>query len=558
MIEFSNSLSKRFYKWKQFLTVATNRAGRIQYDEDDNFYLIYFYDGPEVFWTRIWKIVVPSDIEVSDDYLDNENTEDKSEFLSLNFLYNQSNIPKTTKGVVGSAAAKGLGGFTPNPSNNPEEPDPDEIVSLYADGEGSLVTRGYTFTDEGSFREDFGGKELVSLIDGIGTTIISSSQIIGSGSFFTQELDRDYYIRISGSSDWSRIIRVPTDESIIVDNVFTLTQSGSIEKTKWINVYTSSNSGIVSVDNSHVILSASLYVSESVGIKKFADYGPMFSILRGKQTQRLNGQKSIFGFRDDIDNPNAQAIVCFEGNDNTKIKFITSTVSSSNDENTEISTLTLPASLTTEFDLTYKINVTPDYCSLSINDVFLCKHAVHIPGPYSEMELVAKIENLTTSSSDTHLMFDSIYFSNQNQLQIASSFTEPIPIIVKEDLHNITGKLTTNSTTSDQVIIDYTVPTGKVFYLIGYCISVEGGADANPMKIGRNNISSEPITSGSVDSNIFRIFNVPATMAVPLDIDFGGNPRRLATEGDVVKVTVTPASSVSTTWRVGLDYVLRS
>lgn len=558
MIEFSGALSKRFYKWKQFLTVATNRAGRIQYDEDSNFYLIYFYDGPEVFWTRIWKTTVPSDIEISDDYLDSENTEDKIEFLSLSSLYNQSNIPRTTKGVVGSAAAKGLGGFTPNPNNNPEEPDPDEIVSLYADGEGSLVTRGYAFTDEGSFREDFGGKELISLIEGIGTSVVSSSQIIGSGSFFTQEFDRDYYIRISGSTDWMRVVRVPTDESVIVDTVFDSTFSGSLQKTRWINIYTGSNSGQVSVDNSHVILSASSTISESVGIKRFADYGPMFSILRGKQNQRLDGQKSFFGFRDNIETPNAQTIVCFEGSDNTKIKFITSTVSSSNEENTEISTLTLPASLTTELDITYKINVTPDYCSLTVNDVFLSKHTVHIPGPYSEMELVSGIVNITTSSSDTHLMFDSIYFSNQNQLQIASSFTEPVPIVVKEDLHNVTGKLTTNSTTSDQVIIEYNVPTGKVFYLIGYYISVEGGADANPMKIGRNNISSEPIVSGSVDSNIFRIFNVPASMAVPLDIDFGGNPRRLATEGDTVKVTVTPASSVSTTWRVGLDYVLRS
>jgi hypothetical protein len=558
MIEFSSFLSKRFYKWKQFLTTATDRAGRIQYDEDENIYLIYFYDGPEVFWTRIWKSTVPSDIEISDSYPDSENTEDKAEFLTLITFFNQSNIPKTTKGVVGSAAAKGLGGFTPNPNNNPEEPNPDEIVSLYADGEGSLVTRGYAFTDEGSFREDFGGKELISSLIGTASYVISSSQIIGISSSYTSYLDRDCYVRISGSTEWLRVIRVPTDELLTVDKTFDLTLSGTLEKTSWINVYTGSYDGNISVDNSHIILSGSSYIGGATGIEKFADYGPMFAIFRGKQNQRLDGQVSKFGFRDNIDFPDAQAIVCFEGADNSKIKFITSTVSSSNDENTEISDLTLPASLATSLDLTYKINVTPDYCSLSVNDVFLCKHSVHIPGPYCEMNLFANLINVTTASSDTHLAFDSIYFSNQNQLQIASSFTEPVPIIVKEDLHNITGKLTTNSTTSDQIIINYTVPTGKVFYLIGYYISVEGGADANPMKIGRNNISSEPITSGSVDSNIFRIFNVPASMAVPLDVDFGGNPRRLATEGDIVKVTVTPASSVSTTWRVGLDYVLRS
>lgn len=56
MIEFSSFLSKRFYKWKQFLTTATDRAGRIQYDEDENIYLIYFYDGPEVFLDKNLEI----------------------------------------------------------------------------------------------------------------------------------------------------------------------------------------------------------------------------------------------------------------------------------------------------------------------------------------------------------------------------------------------------------------------------------------------------------------------------------------------------------------------
>jgi hypothetical protein len=174
------------------------------------------------------------------------------------------------------------------------------------------------------------------------------------------------------------------------------------------------------------------------------------------------------------------------------------------------------------------------------------------------MEIVAAIKNETTASNSTKLLFDSIYFSNQNQLQIASSFTEPVPIIVREDLHTLTGKTTTNTTTSDQIILSYTVPSGKVFYLLGYCVSVEGGADANPLKIGRNDISSEPGVSGSVDSNLFRVFNIPSTMSTPLEIDFGGNPRRIAAEGDEVKVAVTPSSNVSTTWRVSLDYTLRS
>jgi len=555
MIEFSNSLSRRFYLWKQFLNESNKRSGCIQFDDSGEYYFIYFYDGPEVFWTRIWKISVPSDIALRDGYSDEENTEDLVVFNLLKQYYNLSNIPRTKQGVLGSAAARGLGGFSPNPNNNPEEPLADEIVSLYADGEGSLVTRGYAITDEGSFREDFGGNNLFSLLTGTSSYVSGTNQITGIGTNFSKELSRDYYVRIFGSSEWNRVVRVPSDTSLFVENILNETD-GTLEKTKWISCFTSSIDGNISVNSSHLIISGSSTISGATAIKRFADYGPMLLSFRCQQTQRLDGQYSFFGFKDDILNPEAQVIVQLDGTNSSQIKFVTSTVASETIENKEITTLVLPPSLTTENDLTYEISVTPEYCSLSVNGVILATHTTRIPGPYSQMDVVAGIINQSVASDQTKLMIDSVYFSNQNQLQIASSFTKPLQVSTREDLHTLTGKLITTSTTQDQSIISYTVPTGKIFYLMGYCVSSQGNASANPIKIGRNDISGDPSSGGSIDYNLFRVFNISSSSTGPTQTDFGSSPRRIATEGDVVKVAVSPSSADSTTWLVSLDYTL--
>jgi hypothetical protein len=559
-VKFGTGLILVEEQWPTVRDAAVSRSLNLQSvlqteSSGERYWNIFAADETVVFNAIIYSGSVPGSADIDQATNDLYKDDFVENYLPL---VNSAVVPRTSQGVIGSAAAKGLGGFAPDPTNNPEEPIADEIVSHYADGEGSLVTRGYVFTDEGSFREDFGGSYITSSLVGTASYVAGTSQVTGVNTLFTNTLSRDYYVKISGSNEWNRVIRVPTDTSLYVDNESLTALSGTLEYSRWIPIYTGALDGVISVDASHVILSGSSQVSGCTGIKRFADYGPMFAIFRGRQTQRLEGQKTVFGFMDDPDAPEAQAMVQFDGIDQTSLKFVTSTVSSVDDENTETSTITLPASLQTNIDLTYEINVTPDYCSLSVNDVFLTKHTTHIPGPYSEMEIVAAIKNETTASNSTKLLFDSIYFSNQNQLQIASSFTEPVPIIVREDLHTLTGKTTTNTTTSDQIILSYTVPSGKVFYLLGYCVSVEGGADANPLKIGRNDISSEPGVSGSVDSNLFRVFNIPSTMSTPLEIDFGGNPRRIAAEGDEVKVAVTPSSNVSTTWRVSLDYTLRS
>lgn len=544
--------------WPEFKAICEARKLKMEWDltyvQNYAIWHLVAVDKYVAFTTHFFNGDIP---ESSDFSAQSINDNYKNDFLTNYYTTEEtSQEKKSSKGVVGSAAAKGLGDFSPSPTANPEEPAPDEVVSLYVDAEGSLVTRGYTFTDEGSFREDFGGTFLSSSLAGESFYISGSGEISGSGTSYMDEVSRDYYVRLSGTTEWFRVIRVPENGDLLVDGTLP-DLSGTLEKARWIYNSINPEDGIISVDASYVILSSSAHTGSHVSIERFGDYGPMYGVFRSSLTQRLEGQETYFGFADDKENINAQTLVKLDGTDNKKIKFLTSTVSSSSDENTEISEVYLPGSLTTENDITYKINVSPDYCSLTVNDVLLAEHDVHIPGPYSEMGLFATIKNITTASLDTLMKIDSIFFSNQNQLQVANSFTKPIPVVSQDNQHSIFGSLITNSTSTDQTVISYTVPSGSILYLVGYCVSVDGGASAQPMKIGRNDVSSENYPSGSTDSNIFRSFNIPWDMATPLEVNFGGNPRKLASEGEEVKVTVSPSSTGLTTWRVTLDYVLR-
>jgi hypothetical protein len=110
-------------------------------------------------------------------------------------------------------------------------------------------------------------------------------------------------------------------------------------------------------------------------------------------------------------------------------------------------------------------------------------------------------------------------------------------------------------TTDNQTIISYTVPAGKVLWLIGYRVDMEGTI-TGLVKIGRSPLPTEPAGPGTLDSNLFRAFVLQSSESTG-DVDFGSNPRKLGVGGDTILVTVTPSAILSTVWRAALDFVLR-
>lgn len=531
--------------WENLKYIIDLKHIKLQYVETNDSYDIFALDDQIHYRTIIFIGDVPDDTydQVQND-LDKTDFEDNYKDTS-----NDNLIKYAATGVFGVAPAKGLGGFVPNPINDPYEPDIDETSALYVDGEGSLVTRGAVLTDEGSFRDDFAGSALETNLTGTVIFTNGSNVITGAGTAFLTELTRDVYVKATSHdyTNWVKVVRTTSDTSAEIEEGYPgATVSITGHKTFWIT--TKTNDSDVAVSSSKITLSSGVDATASINIQRFADYSPMIGFWKVSASQRIVNQTIFFGFRDIIDSPSMYCEVILDGTSNTSIKFRSAW---NNDE--ELSTITLPNGLNTSQSLKYKIDVAPDYCGLLVNNILVAKHDNHIPGMYSELTICAGIENSAMVTS-TDVEIDSFYFSNQNLLQISTSFMQPLPTIVREDQHTINGKLTTTLTTSNQTILSYEVPSGKVFHVIGYRIDCDG-TSSGTIKIGRDDVSLEPDSPGVVDGNLFRIFDLNSNSSTG-DIDFA-IPRKIGASGDTILVVVTPTAALATTWRANLDFVLR-
>lgn len=552
-IEFGSGFIQIPLTWDTFRDVSVAKALPIQFITTPTTYEVFSIDTILVYRTTIFTGTVPDVADVDQDTNDGFKSDFEDNFKD------DANKPlsyRSSLGDVAAASAKGLGGFTPDPDNNPYQPFSDERVSLYVDGEGSLVTRGGVLTDEGSFRDEFSGNSLETTLSGTIQFVSNSIEFSGVNTDFTTNLNRDDYIRLVGGdvNSWRHVVRVPDDLSGEIDTPYTgSVLSGSYQKTKWLA--RSGSNGAQVVTSSYLKLNVSTSNGSYSNISRDGDFPPIYCRIVAKLNTRSNNQFAFLGFQDDITNAQSQAIVYFDGTDNTKIKFRTSPTS----DPTELqeSIITLPVGFDTTDYLEYQIHVTPSNASLAVNDIFLARHRDHLPGIYEPSQLVAGIKNTGTTTTGS-LCIDTFLFSNQDQIEIVNNFQDPIPIIVKEDLHTVTSTLTTSTTTADQVILSYTVPTGKTFHIVGYSIAANGTANALPIKIGKNDVSTEPAAPGTLDSNIFRVFNwMVSSVGSNTEVDYGSNPRKFASAGDIFKVTVTPSGLLSTTWRVSVDFVLR-
>jgi hypothetical protein len=101
----SDHHTKRFAYWSTFKTQFTSKNGQIQYDDDGYQYNIWFYDGPEIHLTYIWKNTVPAGI-ISAGYSQAQNDADKTDF--------ENNFKSISNNAVVPRAADGRANVAPN------------------------------------------------------------------------------------------------------------------------------------------------------------------------------------------------------------------------------------------------------------------------------------------------------------------------------------------------------------------------------------------------------------------------------------------------------------
>jgi hypothetical protein len=451
--------------------------------------------------------------------------------------------------IVKAATARQNTSWTPSPDNFETV----EETFLQRDASRSLMTRGQILTDEFSIRDDFSGSSLSTGLTGTVTFINGSTIVAGVGTLFLTELNYQMYIKLTShaNSTYAAVDSIISDtELLLCCNYTGASSSGDSVKSRWIP--TEMLGGSVTIASSKLTLTSGTTSGSMAMALRIADYLPFTLIFNVSISQRIANQRVHIGFMHSPVTEDSGAELYFDGTDNTVIKLITNY---SVDEE-EINTFTLPGGLTTDMAIDYRIEAMFDKVILYANTMFVGQNTLHLPDPYVPMNIFMCIDNLDTTASSTIVLIDVMSFSNYDQVQI-SSITKGDPLSVRsgEDIHTITGVITTTSTSADQVILSYTVPTGKSFWIAGYTINNgETTVRGNPVKIGRNTITTEPSGPGSVDGNIFRVSNMAASTF--RDEHFG-IPRRVGNSGDVIKLTVTPSGGTTTVWRASIDFILR-
>lgn len=337
---------------------------------------------------------------------------------------NQSAIPVTQSTspwvVSGTLTTSDIySNFHPNPISYNTGVD----ATLNQDTSGGLMIRGPVISDEGSFRDDFGGSSLTSSKTGTVTFTNGSNVVTGSGTLFTTELARGDYIKKTSDSEtlYVRIDEILSDTSLnLTSNYAGTTQSGqSFVKSNWVTTTATSGGGNITLSNSILTLTSGTTSGNIQQIHREGDYPPFNLIVSASITQRIANQTSTIGLADNPSSPGACACFQFSGTDNTKVTCTSSFSSSSGDTQTTL--VTLPSSLNTSQSLIYEVDVTNQDVSFMVNKFVVARHVNHIPSPYQPLVLYSSIQNTSTVTT-TNLNIDYIHFSNVDRLDVTNSF----------------------------------------------------------------------------------------------------------------------------------------
>lgn len=109
-VQFSSSVTQREMSWTAWKALFSD-AGAQQHVEQDGTYVIWFYDGPEVYIARIWQGEVPADI-VAGGYTQEQNDADKADFVANYLPTSNGTIQRVTRDgrlAVRTTAAEGTG-----------------------------------------------------------------------------------------------------------------------------------------------------------------------------------------------------------------------------------------------------------------------------------------------------------------------------------------------------------------------------------------------------------------------------------------------------------------
>lgn len=147
-------------------------------------------------------------------------------------------------------------------------------------------------------------------------------------------------------------------------------------------------------------------------VRNIADYLPLHGFFEADVSERLEACEVVVGFHGEHPNLQEQAVVVFDGTNDTTVKFRTG-----NGEGDIQETLVyIPEELSTSRVNSYGIELNVDGATLSINNVNRAIHRTHLPSPYTPLVFSARSRPLQPTSSDAVFTITNMHWVNRDTL----------------------------------------------------------------------------------------------------------------------------------------------
>lgn len=311
------------------------------------------------------------------------------------------------------------------------------------DGFGNLITRGVVLTDEGSFRDDFSGTALTTAITG--NLTFTNGSVTVTGTNLQTQIRTGQYIKKTADAEtlYVQVSSIDSATSLTLVTTYAGTSAAAASVVSNWQTVTPSGGSIV-VASSIFTLNAGTTASATGNIRSLGDYLPYSAQFYGALSQRIANQTFYFGFEDVVGAPNQQAIVQFTGTVNTTANFITSFDNGSSIQTTPF---TFPNGNNSGNSHLYKIDLSANQATLSIDGIIVAFNTLHLPSPYTLLFITAGVINGGTApASGTSLTLDYVFFQNIDRVQIDNDFNgEPIVVAGNTTIAGSTALATIDS-----------------------------------------------------------------------------------------------------------------
>src|ERR1700739_4454853 len=328
---------------------------------------------------------------------------------------------------VVSEQANQISGYAPDPAQSfivgTEQP--------RIDASGQLLIRGPVMTDEGSFRTDFVGDSLFTILSGTVTFTNGSPTVTGVGTSFTTETQASYFIKKVADAETLAvtILSVDSDTQLTLSSPYQGTSTSTTAETSLFATRTGSGGGMSLAASTLQIVAGVANNSVTGVLSGFSDYLPLVVEFYLSVSQAIANQNIVFGVQDHFDSTTDQQVtVQLSGTDLNVGTFVTSSSSDPSDNDTIPFVFPNNATYLTEHK--YRLGISGNRTELSIDDLVVASNTLHIPGPYTNLQPVIYVENVGIPSGSTTVTCDYIYFSDVDRIQIDNQFDEPIPFSI--------------------------------------------------------------------------------------------------------------------------------